>query len=114
MTIAWHAATIAEVAHGTVSDPTAGLTRAEAQRRLERDGPNELPEQGGRGLVDLLVEQFKDVMILLLLAAAAISGLVGELVDTIAILVIITLNASIGVLQGYRAEKAIVALRAMA
>jgi P-type Ca2+ transporter type 2C len=114
MTIAWHAATIAEVAHGTVSDPATGLTRAEAQRRLERDGPNELPEQGGRGLVDLLVEQFKDVMILLLLAAAAISGLVGELVDTIAILVIIALNASIGVLQGYRAEKAIEALRAMA
>ncbi len=114
MTTAWHTTTIADVVDRVGSDPTAGLSRAEAQHRLERDGPNELPEQGGRGLWDLVVEQFKDVMILLLLAAAVISGVVGEPVDTIAILVIIALNATIGVVQGYRAEKAIEALRAMA
>jgi Ca2+-transporting ATPase len=111
---AWHTATVTDVAARLGSDPADGLARAEAERRLERDGPNELPEQAGRGLLDLLVEQFKDVMILLLLAAAVISGVVGEPVDTIAILVIIALNATIGVVQGYRAEKAIEALRALA
>lgn len=114
MTTAWHTEGIDDVAGRVGSDPRVGVTRAHAQQRLERDGPNELPEQGGRGLRDLVVEQFKDVMILLLLAAAVVSGVVGEPVDTIAILVIITLNATIGVFQGYRAEKAIEALRAMA
>ncbi len=111
--LVWHAATMAEVAEHLDSDATDGLPQAEAARRLHRDGPNELPEQGGRGLWDLVVEQFRDVMILLLLAAAVVSGLVGDVVDTIAILVIIVLNATIGVFQGYRAEQAIEALRAM-
>ncbi len=111
---AWHTLGIDEVCSAVASSPASGLTRAEAEARLAHDGPNELPEQAGRRLRDLVVEQFKDVMILLLVAAAVISGVVGELVDTIAILVIILLNATIGVVQGYRAEKAIEALRAMA
>jgi len=110
----WHTLGVDEVCAAVGTDATSGLTRGEADARLARDGPNELPEQAGRGVTDLLVEQFKDVMILLLVAAAVISGVVGEPVDTIAILVIILLNATIGVGQGYRAEKAIEALRAMA
>ena len=68
----------------------------------------------GRGLLELAVEQVKDVMILLLVVAAVVSGLVGEPVDTIAIVVIVVLNATIGVVQAFRAEKAIEALRSMA
>ncbi len=111
---AWHTETVDAVVAEVRSDPAAGLSRQEAGDRLLCDGPNELPEQAGRSLWDMVVEQFKDVMILLLLAAAVISGIVGDAVDTIAILVIIVLNATIGVVQGYRAEKAIEALRAMA
>lgn len=110
----WHTLSPQAAAVAVESDPTQGLSRAEAERRLAQHGPNELPEQAGRGIRELVIEQFTDVMILLLLAAAVISGVVGEPVDTIAILVIIILNATIGVVQGYRAEKAIEALRAMA
>ncbi len=111
---AWHAIAVEEVAALLDADPDVGLSADEAARRLAEYGPNTLPEQGGRGVWELVGEQFKDVMILLLLAAAVISGLVGEPVDTIAILVIIALNAVIGVVQGYRAEQAIRALLAMA
>ncbi len=112
--VAWHTVSVVDVAEAVAGDHRRGLTRSEAARRLHRDGPNELPEQAGRSLWDLIVEQFRDVMILLLLVAALVSGLVGEPIDTIAILVIVVLNATIGAVQGYRAERALEALRAMA
>jgi Ca2+-transporting ATPase len=110
----WHVSEVAAVAADLESDAQHGLTQGTALTRLEQDGPNELPEQAGRRVRDMVLDQFKDVMILLLLAAAVVSGVVGEPVDTIAILVIIALNATIGVIQDYRAERAIEALRAMA
>jgi Ca2+-transporting ATPase len=111
---AWHTESVGAVADRLRTDPSAGLSRHDAGERQVTDGANELPEQAGRSLWTMVVEQFEDVMILLLLAAAVISGIVGDAIDTIAILVIIALNATIGVVQGYRAEKAIEALRAMA
>ena len=110
----WHTLTVTEVVERVRVDPDTGLDRAEAARRLADQGPNELPEHVGRGLLELAVEQVKDVMILLLVVAAVVSGLVGEPVDTIAIVVIVVLNATIGVVQAFRAEKAIEALRSMA
>lgn len=110
----WHTLTVAEVVERVRVDPDTGLDRSEAARRLAEHGPNVLPEHRGRGLLELVVEQVKDVMILLLVAAAIVSGLVGEPVDTVAIVVIVVLNATIGVVQAFRAEKAIEALRAMA
>ena len=91
-----------------------GLTAAEAQRRLLEQGPNRLPEARPRTPLRMLVAQFTDFMILVLLAAAVISGLVGEPQDTVVILVIVLLNAGIGALQEYRAERAVAALRALA
>ncbi len=111
---AWHTMPVADVAERLGVAPGSGLAPDEAARRLEADGPNTLPEQGSRGLLELVVEQFRDVMILLLLAAAVVSGIVGDLVDTVAIVVILLLNATIGVVQGRRAERALEALRAMA
>jgi len=90
------------------------LSSAEAAQRLERFGPNEIAEGRRRGPVRLLVEQFSDFMILVLLAAAVVSGMIGDLADTIVILVIVVLNAVIGFAQAYRAERAIAALKAMA
>lgn len=62
----------------------------------------------------MFLDQFKDFMILVLIAAAIISGIVGGAADTIAIIVIVVLNAVIGFIQEYRAEKAMALLRKMA
>jgi Ca2+-transporting ATPase len=62
----------------------------------------------------MFIDQFRDFMILVLIAAALISGFIGELSDTIAIIVIVMLNAVIGFVQEYRAEKAMEALKKMA
>jgi Ca2+-transporting ATPase len=91
-----------------------GLSSAAATVALTEAGPNEIEAERPASPIELLVHQFADVMILLLLAAAVIAGLVGDIVDTIAILVIIVLNATIGVIQEYRAQRAIEALRRLA
>lgn len=91
-----------------------GLSSEEAQKRLLEYGPNELKEKEKRTLFMMFLDQFKDFMILVLIAAAIISGIIGEPADTIAIIVIVVLNAVIGFIQEYRAEKAMAALKKMA
>ncbi|MDP3048877.1 MAG: cation-translocating P-type ATPase [Thermodesulfovibrionales bacterium] len=91
-----------------------GLSSEEAQKRLLEYGPNELKEKEKRTLFLMFLDQFKDFMILILIGAAIISGIIGELADTIAIIVIVVLNAAIGFVQEYRAEKAMAALKKMA
>ena len=94
--------------------PIDGLRSEEAGKRLAKYGRNELVEKGKRSLLAMFLDQFRDFMILILIAAAVVSGFVGELADTIAILVIVILNAVIGFVQEYRAEKAMEALKQMA
>lgn len=108
-----HASSAEEILADLGSGPT-GLDPAQAAERLIAVGPNELPEKSGRSLATMALDQFKDFLILLLLGAAVVSGALGEIVDTIAILVIVVLNAVIGVVQEYRAERAMEALREMA
>ena len=91
-----------------------GLTTQEAQKRLDENGPNAIPEKHRHSLLAILLGQFTDFMIVVLLAAALISGFVGEPQDTIAIMVIVLLNAIIGAIQEFRAERAVAALREMA
>jgi Ca2+-transporting ATPase len=91
-----------------------GLSDAEAMRRLAADGPNKLREKPGRSPLSLFLGQFTDVMVVVLLVAAVISGLIGEVSDTIVIAIIVVLNAVIGFVQEYRAEKAVAALKKMA
>jgi Ca2+-transporting ATPase len=109
----WHVRSVAESLDAFTSTKV-GLDSAEASTRLEEFGPNSLPEQEVRKISAMVLDQFKDFLILLLIGAAIISGLLGETVDTIAILVIVVLNAVIGVVQEYRAERAMDALRKMA
>ncbi|PTL35540.1 ATPase [Candidatus Methylomirabilis limnetica] len=91
-----------------------GLTTTEAERRLCEHGPNVLAEGKRRTPLGMFFDQFTDFMILVLLAAAVVSGVIGEAKDTIAIVAIVILNAVIGFVQEYRAERAMEALRAMA
>ena len=95
-------------------DPSAGLHPDEALRRGAAHGPNELAAAQDRTWLHLLAEQFKDFMVLVLLGAAAISGLVGAWTDTLVILVIVVLNAAIGFAQAWRADQAMAALRQLA
>ncbi len=92
----------------------AGLGGHEARVRLERYGPNELQERKRTPLLMMFLGQFSDFMILVLIAAAVVSGIIGEPSDTIAIIIILLLNAVLGFTQEYRAEKAMAALKKMA
>jgi Ca2+-transporting ATPase len=109
---AWHGIEVDEVLLRLETSPQ-GLSTAVAQQRLAEYGPNTLPEKQQRSLSIILLGQFSDFMILVLLAAALISGLVGDPQDTIAILVIVLLNATIGAIQEFRAERAVATLRQM-
>jgi Ca2+-transporting ATPase len=109
----WHTRTGDEVLKDLESAPE-GLSEAEARRRLEHYGPNDIKETKKRTPLGMLLDQFKDFMIIVLIAAAVISGFIGELTDTIAIIVIVILNAIIGFVQEYRAQKALEALKQMA
>ncbi len=90
-----------------------GLSQAEAERRLAEYGANELTEQGLRSPWSILAAQFTEVMVVVLIVAAAIAFAVGDPKDTIAILVIVVLNAVLGFTQEYRAERAMAALKQM-
>ena len=109
----WHAMPTGAVLEHVNTSPQ-GLSVEEAQRRLAEYGPNVLTEGTRRGPLAIMLGQFPDVMILILLVAAVISGLIGEATDTIAIVAIVVLNAVIGFIQEYRAERAMEALKAMA
>ena len=91
-----------------------GLAADEAGARLALHGPNRLPEAAPRPVWARLLDQFRDFMILVLLAAALLSGLIGDLADTVVIIVIVVLNAGIGFWQEWRADQALQALRRMA
>jgi Ca2+-transporting ATPase len=110
----WHTLSSHEAIAQLSTDADNGLEPSEANRRHHSCGPNLLPESGRRSLFTLLLDQFRDLMIQILLAAAVVAAFVGEPKDAIAILIIVILNAVIGVVQQYRAENAIAALRDMA
>jgi P-type Ca2+ transporter type 2C len=90
-----------------------GLSETEAASRLQQYGLNELLEKKKQPAWMLFIRQFKDVMILILLVAAILSGIIGDMTDTIIILLIIFLNAILGFVQEYRAEKSMEALKKM-
>jgi len=108
----WHQSTVEEVLRN-LNTSAQGLSQEESEKRFREFGPNELHEKKGKSAFRMFLEQFKEFMILVLIGAAVISGLIGEAVDTIAIIVIIILNGVIGFVQEYRAEKAMAALKKM-
>src|SRR5688500_6961728 len=92
----------------------SGLTSSGVQQKIIEYGPNQLIAKKKKPFWLLFLYQFKDFMILVLIAAAVIAGVVGDRADTIIILVIVLLNAIVGFVQEYRAEKAMEALKKMA
>ncbi|MDH4234533.1 MAG: cation-transporting P-type ATPase, partial [Gallionella sp.] len=106
----WHTLSGDEVAQRLETDPQTGLSSTDAAKRLARFGHNVLHEKPARSPWRMLLDQFTDFMIIVLIVAAIISGIVGDLGDTIAIVVIVILNAVIGFVQEYRAERAMAAL----
>jgi Ca2+-transporting ATPase len=98
----------------TLNSSENGLDEATASAALDQWGPNQIQAAKGKTVWSILLNQFKDFMILVLLVAAIISGFMGELVDTLAIIVIVLVNAVLGFVQEFRAEKAMQALKQMA
>ena len=94
-------------------DSQAGLTAQQARRRLERDGPNELTARPPRSAWTAVAEQLASPLVALLLGGSVVSALVGHFVDAIAIATIVGINAVVGFVQEFRAERAVTALRAM-
>uniref|UniRef100_UPI00403F426C calcium-translocating P-type ATPase, SERCA-type n=1 Tax=Paenibacillus sp. FSL H8-0332 TaxID=2954742 RepID=UPI00403F426C len=90
-----------------------GLSAEQAVQRLERYGKNVLQEAKPKTLLAKFIEQFKNVMIFILLAAAVLSGILGEWTDTVIILLVVILNAVLGVIQENKAEQALEALKSM-
>ena len=90
-----------------------GLSSQEARARLEKYGPNELKEEKKKHPIVLFLLQFADVLILLLIVAAIAAYFVGDVIDTCVILIVVILNAVIGFIQEYRAEKAMEKLKSL-
>jgi Ca2+-transporting ATPase len=109
----YHLTPIADVAAALHTTP-AGLDAATAAQRLTEHGPNQLADTRRKTVWQLLLHQLADVMILVLLAAAVVSVLIGEGKSAGVILAIVVLNALIGFVQEYRADKALEALQQLA
>lgn len=110
----WHTMEGAEVLRQLGTNAAKGLDGEEASRRLEISGLNELVERGLKSPWRILWEQLTSSMVVILIVAAVVSALLGDVKDTIAILIIVVLNAFLGFHQEYKAEKAMAALKAMA
>jgi Ca2+-transporting ATPase len=108
----WHQLNLSD-AYIKLDSRYEGLSAVEAAERLRKIGANELQEGKKKSIVKMLLKQFKDIMILILLVAAVISGFLGDITDTIVIIVIVILNAILGFYQEYRADKAMQALKKM-
>jgi Ca2+-transporting ATPase len=109
----WHTLTIKESFERLKSAPS-GLTAAEATRRLGELGPNELQAASSVSPWTILFEQFKNVLIVILIFATGLSAFLGHGIEAIAITVIVLFAVILGFVQEYRAERAIEALRQLA
>ncbi len=110
----WHILTWGEICKGMNVDPEKGLSDREVNRRLIEFGPNTLAVKKGVNPVFLFLGQFKDFMVIVLMVATLISGLLGEIADAVTILAIILINAVLGFIQEYKAERSMESLRSLA
>ncbi len=109
----WHTQLIDETLTLLEVQQDSGLPDGEVTQRREQYGPNELVERGLKSPWQILLEQFRETMVIVLIVAALISAVIGDVKDMIAILAIVILNAVLGFVQEYRAEQAMAALKKM-
>jgi P-type Ca2+ transporter type 2C len=120
----WHALDPAQSIETLQSDRAAGLASDQSEARLEEYGTNELEEEGGRSALEILWDQFKNIMLLMLIAVAIISAILdiregmmsGEFLfpkDSVAIFAVVILNGILGYVQESQAEKALAALKGL-
>jgi Ca2+-transporting ATPase len=109
----WHTIDIEKI-FAITNSSFNGLTTPKVEKKLTETGYNQLVEKAQKSAWSVFAAQFKDFMIAVLIAAAIISGFIGDSADTIVILFIVLLNAIVGFAQEYRAEKAMEALKKMA
>jgi Ca2+-transporting ATPase len=112
-TIPWHSRSVQEITRELETDTEVGLTSAKAKARLEQYGFNELAERPRPGFWQLLLRQFNDFIVIMLIVASAVSFLLGEVIEAGAIMAIVVLNAVLGVVQEGKAEEALAALKKM-
>ncbi|WKV08805.1 calcium-transporting P-type ATPase, PMR1-type [Thermoanaerobacterium sp. CMT5567-10] len=102
---------IDEVSSNLKTDVKKGLSSEEAKKRLEKYGPNNLSEKKKRTALSMLLDQFKDYMVIILIIASIVSFFLGEITDAVIILFIILLNAFLGMIQENNAEKSLESLK---
>lgn len=107
----WHTLTFESLERELDSDINDGLTEREAEHRLSTVGPNELPEAPPPSPLKILLAQFSSLIVWVLIGAALVSGLLQEWIDAAAIVAIVVLNAILGFVQEFRAERSLAALR---
>jgi Ca2+-transporting ATPase len=110
----WHALSAQEILEQLATPLEKGLTTEEAAQRLQSYGPNQLREAPGKTFLQMLLDQFKDFIVIMLIVAALISAALGEITEAAAIIAIVILNATLGVVQERRAEQALAALKKLA
>ena len=109
----WHLLPLSEITQ-LLNTTSSGLDEVTATNRLCEHGKNQIEDTKKKTILQMILCQLSDFMILILIAAAIISGIIGDVTDTIIILSIIIMNAAVGFIQEYRAEKAMEALKNMA
>lgn len=109
----WHQLKMESLTQSLGCDVDHGLTESTAAERLQQYGLNELSEGARVSPLLLFLNQFKDFMVLILMGATLISGLLGEYLDAVTIVAIIVLNAVLGFVQEFRAERSLRALKAL-
>jgi len=103
--------TVAEAIELLNSNADSGISQQEAKKRLLEFGPNQLREKKDAGPLAIFFEQFQDFIVWVLIGAALVSGFLQEWVDALAIIAIVILNAILGFIQEFRAEKSLAALK---
>jgi Ca2+-transporting ATPase len=110
----WHALEASNVVRALRTSPDAGLSSTEAEKRAVEFGPNELEEADRPSLFQMILEQFNNFIVIVLIVAAILSAVLGDYIEAIAIMAIVVLNAVLGVIQERRAEEALAALKRLA
>jgi magnesium-transporting ATPase (P-type) len=112
-TTSWHSLTAEAALRTLESNPSSGLSDGEVRARLERYGPNSLPAPERESALLRFLKQFHNVLIYILIAAAGVTALLGEWLDTGVILAVVIVNAIIGFIQEGKAEQALEGIRAL-